>query len=213
MSNDTRRSWGRIGTALAAGSLHVINCVRAHPLSMVAAIGAIDLILQRGVTFWATAGPLDGVAHLLTTALLLALMTRQRNPVFRTAALVASVLIDLDHIPIYAGWHPLIAHAPRPYTHSLTTVVVAGILACLMSRRARCILAGIAVGVLFHLVRDVATAGVPLFWPVSTVNVQVPYALYAAVMVGSAVALRVSQRVGPEWSGQVPQRIASMETQ
>jgi inner membrane protein len=112
-------------------------------------------------------GPLDEVAHLATAALglmvLACLVDVPRR--FYVAALVASVAIDLDHIPLYLGLLP--DNGQRPVTHSLTTVAVfAGVAA--VSRRHRAVLAGAATGLVFHFARDIAEGppGVRLLWPV-----------------------------------------------
>jgi inner membrane protein len=111
-------------------------------------------------------GPLDEVAHLATAALglmvLACLIDAPRR--FYVAALIASVAIDLDHVPLYLG---LLNDGQRPVTHSLATVVVfAG--AAAVSRRHRAVLAGIATGLVLHFARDIAEGppGVQLLWPV-----------------------------------------------
>ena len=90
-------------------------------------------------------GLLDEPAHLATGALgLLALACFIDAPRrFYVAAMIASVAIDLDHIPLYLGL--LGDDGQRPVTHSLATVlVVAG--AAVVSRRHRAVLAGIVTG-------------------------------------------------------------------
>jgi len=113
-----------------------------------------------------TTGPLDEVAHLATAALgLLVLACFLDVPRrFYIAALVASVAIDLDHIPEYLGL--LGPYTGRPFTHSLATVAVfAG--GAAVSRRHRAVLAGAAVGLLLHFARDIAEGppGVRMLWP------------------------------------------------
>jgi inner membrane protein len=111
-------------------------------------------------------GPLDEVAHLATAALGLmvaaCLVDAPRR--FYVAALVASVAIDLDHIPLYLGL--LGDGGQRPVTHSLATVVVfAG--AAAASSRHRAVLAGAATGLVLHFARDIAEGppGVRILWP------------------------------------------------
>jgi hypothetical protein len=84
---------------------------------------------------------------------------------FYVAGMIASVAIDLDHIPLYLGL--LGNEGQRPVTHSLATVVVvAG--AAVVWRRHRAVLAGIVTGLLIHFARDIAEGppGVRMFWPV-----------------------------------------------
>src|ERR1700758_336505 len=125
--------------------------------------------LNRRVPFGLlTRGPLDEVAHLATAALglsvLACLVDAPRR--FYVAALVASVAIDLDHIPLYLG--RLGDDGQRPVTHSLATVVVFAVAAAL-SRRHRAVLAGVATGLVLHFARDIAEGppGVRLFWPLN----------------------------------------------
>ncbi len=67
--------------------------------------------------------------------------------------MIASVAIDLDHIPLYLG--PFGNKDQRPVTHSFATViVVAG--AAVVWRRHRAVLAGIVTGLLIHFARDIA---------------------------------------------------------
>ena len=112
-------------------------------------------------------GTLDEVAHLATAAMGLLVLVRFINAPrrFYAAALVASVAIDLDHIPLYLGLLP--DRDQRPVTHSLATVVVfAG--AAAASRRHRAVLAGAATGLVLHFARDLAEGppGVRILWPV-----------------------------------------------
>ena len=111
-------------------------------------------------------GLLDEPAHLATGALgLLALACFIDVPRrFYVAGMIASVAIDLDHIPLYLGL--LGNEDQRPVTHSLATViVVAG--AAVVWRRHRAVLAGIVTGLLIHFARDIAEGppGVRMLWP------------------------------------------------
>ena len=134
---------------------------------LLAAVALVFDALNRRVSFGLlSTGPLDEVAHLATAALglmvLACLVDAPRR--FYVAALIASVAIDLDHIPLYLG---LVGEdGQRPVTHSLTTVVVfAG--AAAVSRRHRAVLAGAATGLVLHFARDIAEGppGVRLLWP------------------------------------------------
>lgn len=112
-------------------------------------------------------GALDEPAHLAAGALgLLALSCLIDAPRrFYVAGLIASVAIDLDHIPMYLGvGNPY----ERPVTHSLATVVVF-VVAAAASRRHRAVLAGAATGLLIHFARDIAEGppGVRMLWPLS----------------------------------------------
>ena len=111
-------------------------------------------------------GLIDEPAHLATGALgLLALACFIDVPRrFYVAAVIASVAIDLDHIPLYLGL--LGNDDQRPVTHSLATVIVAAG-AAVVTRRHRAVLAGIVTGLLIHFARDIAEGppGVRMLWP------------------------------------------------
>lgn len=112
-------------------------------------------------------GLLDEPAHLATGALgLLALSCFIDVPRrFYVAGMIASVAIDLDHVPLYFGL--LGNEDQRPVTHSLATViVVAG--AAVVWRRHRAVLAGVVTGLLIHFARDIAEGppGVRMLWPI-----------------------------------------------
>jgi inner membrane protein len=111
-------------------------------------------------------GLLDEPAHLATGALgLLALSCFIDVPLrFYVAGMIASVAIDLDHVPLYLGL--LGNEDQRPVTHSLATViVVAG--TAVVWRRHRAVLTGVVAGLLIHFARDIAEGppGVRMLWP------------------------------------------------
>jgi inner membrane protein len=138
----------------------------AGPL-LLAGVALVFDALNRQVEFGLlSTGPLDEVAHLATAALgLMALACFVAAPRrFYVAALVASVAIDLDHIPLYLGL--LGDDGQRPVTHSLATVVVFAVAAA-VSRRHRAVLAGVATGLVLHFARDIAEGppGVRMLWP------------------------------------------------
>jgi inner membrane protein len=141
------------------------------------------------------AGALDEPAHAATTVIILGALGWPGTRGFVVAAMVASMAIDLDHIPQYLGSHFLTAGTPRPYPHSFVTLLAVGGAAVLSRDRARCLAIGAELGLIGHIFRDMAEpsskAGVALFWPVSDVNVRVPYVVYAVLM---AVLLVVGLR-------------------
>jgi inner membrane protein len=141
------RSWGYL-LLLAGLALGFDAADRSVPFS----------ILETGL--------LDEPAHLATGALgLLALACFIDVPRrFYVAGMIASVAIDLDHIPLYLGL--LGNEDQRPVTHSLATVIVL-VGAALVSRRHRAVLAGTVTGLLIHFARDIAEGppGVRMLWP------------------------------------------------
>ena len=133
-------------------------------------------------------GPVDWSAHLATALLLVANLPRPADGRIVLAALVASMALDHDHIPhmVGAGW--LTEGTPRPYPHSLATVVIAFALAARLPAGApRAVAVGVAGGVMAHLTRDVATGdGVALLWPLTDRAVRVPFWAYAAAVAALA---------------------------
>lgn len=165
--------------------------------ALIAAVLALDLFwsLVEGSTGTIVYAVIDEPAHLMTCALVLLAalaLTGIRPPRrFVTAALLASMAIDLDHLPGYLGSHVLTGSMPRPYTHSLLMVgVLAGLGAATKRRHLRQILFGVAFGVAAHLLRDIATGpGVAFLWPFVVAPIKVPYVLYAATLVAAMIAL------------------------
>jgi membrane-bound metal-dependent hydrolase YbcI (DUF457 family) len=134
---------------------------------LLAGLALVFDALNRHVEFGLlSTGPLDEVAHLATAALGLTVLACLADAPrrFYVAALVASVAIDLDHIPLYLGL--LGDDGQRPVTHSLATVVAVAIAAA-VSRRHRAVLAGVATGLVLHFARDIAEGppGVRMLWP------------------------------------------------
>jgi membrane-bound metal-dependent hydrolase YbcI (DUF457 family) len=100
------------------------------------------------------------------------------------------VAIDADHIPQHLGTQALTAGTPRPYTHSLLTLVVLG-LGAVVWRRRREVLLGLCLGVTIHLWRDLSEpgSGVALLWPLSDRGFALAHWSYVAgVVVATAVA-------------------------
>lgn len=127
-------------------------------------------------------GVLDWAAHLATAILVLVNLPFTLPARMLVAALLASVVIDLDHVPHYLGEQFLTAGAPRPYTHSLASIVAALAVATFLRRDAhRAIAVGVALGLVAHLARDVATGpGIALLWPLTSAGVRIPFWLEAA---------------------------------
>ena len=125
-------------------------------------------------------GGLDEIAHLATAILAITGLARQRPPRFAGSLLVASVAIDLDHIPSYMGMKWLNRDTPRPYPHSLLTLLVVAMLGTLW-RGQRLAILGAFAGIALHFWRDLSEpgGGVALLWPLTKRSFSVPYAWYA----------------------------------
>jgi hypothetical protein len=120
---------------------------------------------------------------------------------FGWTMLACSTLIDVDHLPAEFGIDALTNGTPRPYTHALWTVIALALawaiarFFALRSGRPRpatteLILAGAAWGVAAHFLRDIATAPMSFWWPVTDIAVEVPYWWYV-------LALSVVIAIGP----------------
>ncbi len=137
----------------------------AYPVLLAGVALGFDAVNRRVAFGLLSTGPLDEVAHLATAALGLFVLARSFDVPrrFYVAALVASVAIDVDHIPLYLGW---LAGGQRPVTHSLVTVA-ASACAAAACRRHRAMLAGAATGLVLHFARDIAEGppGVRMLWP------------------------------------------------
>jgi inner membrane protein len=164
------------------------------PLGLLALVICLDLIANAGSRSTPEVGALDEPAHLATgvlvVALLVALLRAPPPLAFVAAALVASMAIDVDHIPQYLGWNGLTEGAPRPYTHSLLTPLVLLLAGLLARGRLRAVALGAAAGVCAHLLRDLATAsGVALLWPLGSAGMRIPYWSYLLPLLLIACAL------------------------
>ena len=169
----------------------------AGPLLLAAVALAFDAV-ERTIPFgvWTT-GPVDEVAHLSTAALGLLVLVRFIDAPrrFYVAALIASVAIDVDHIPLYLGL--LGNQAQRPVTHSLSTVAVFAVAAA-ASRRHRAVLAGVATGLVLHFARDIAEGypGVRVFWPLQDTSWMVSYWWFLGMIIVFTAARMVLVSVG-----------------
>ena len=170
---------------------------RGVSLVLIALIALTDLAIPWHGLGFVPRALVDEPCHLATALVVLGAITRWRgrppSQRFGWTMLSCSVLIDLDHLPLEFGSSILTAGTPRPYTHALWVVVVlvaAATAARYWSRRASApvaravpvMLAGAAWGVSAHFLRDIATAPMSLWWPISNTAVQVPYWWYMAAL-------------------------------
>ena len=161
----------------------------ALPLAALGLVAGLDALSDSAETgSLLLLGLLDEPAHFATVWLFLAAFLPVQYRTIYLWALVGSVAIDVDHVPLYL-WHVLAADADsRPVTHSLATVVVLAAAAAVASPRLRSPLLGLALGTVLHFVRDLAEGpGVPWLWPLSTADVTLPYAAYLTMLTVVAV--------------------------
>jgi inner membrane protein len=163
---------------------------------LVAVLGIVglDAFIWRAPIPEMTLGVADEICHLTTAALMVSLAPEfVRDPRHRIrflAALAASVLIDLDHIPkILFGATFLSAGTHRPYGHTALAVIGMCALAIVLRTCAGAsnIAWGTALGIVLHLVRDLATGGAALVWPATFATIWYPYPLYVLILLVAAV--------------------------
>jgi inner membrane protein len=175
--------------------------LRASAVLVVATVALVLDSANRRIPYGVlSTGPIDEGAHLATAVLTLLavgrLVVAPRR--FYVAALVASVALDLDHVPAYLSGQ---AETARPVTHSLATVAAVLAVAALVPRH-RVLLVGVAVGLGTHLVRDVTegTPGVRMLWPLdgrSWMAGQPAFVTIVAVLTVATLVLLAVDRYAP----------------
>jgi inner membrane protein len=150
-------------------------------------LGHLDAEKQFALT-----GVVDWIGHVATGVVIVALLCPPRR--MAVAIIVFSVVLDVDHLPLELGTDVLTAGTPRPYTHSLLTILVVLVAAGVMRSA---VLLGAAIGLAGHLFRDLGTGdGVPLLWPLSDAGASVPFALYIGVLTGLAAVAALRSAPG-----------------
>ena len=162
----------REGAALAA-------CLLVYGVDTLFALCSPPLVLK---------AVLDESAHISTALLLLLALREIPSEQLALAVAVGSVLLDIDHIPMTIQHTGNLVGLARPDSHSAPTLLAAFGFAKYLPLKARPYAAGIAFGFCAHLARDLATGGVPLFWPVTYNFIKVPYAAYSLALLLSAGA-------------------------
>jgi inner membrane protein len=195
---------------------------RAVSFALVIGIVITDVTIAWHGFGFVTKALVDEPCHLATALVVLGAITRVRGtppkPAFGWTMLACSVLIDIDHLPQEFGSSILTAGTPRPYTHALWVVLVliAGtVVACRWAQRAMTpgaatavlILDGAAWGVSAHFLRDVATAPMSLWWPVTKAAMEIPYWCYVLALL-VIIAIPPARSPGKGDQGQQPTRDA-----
>ncbi len=160
-----------------------------------AIIGLCDRGLSARPKSKTIVGLLDESAHVATTVLLLAPGRLPTGSPVVPAALAASVIVDLDHVPQYLGIECLTEGTPRPYPHSWVTLGAAGAFAAARRQRREPAL-GAVLGLSSHFFRDLAlprsNPGIAFLWPFSKARLCIPYRVYVGVL-GAALALTLTR--------------------
>ncbi len=167
-------------------------------LAMALALLAADQFVLRIGSGELQEGAFDEPAHFLTGALVLAALPRVRSRSFAVGLLVASVAIDLDHVPGLLGYEWITGTTQRPYPHSLLTLALVCVAAVAWPSR-RKLLLGAAVGLTAHFIRDLSesSSGVPLLWPWSSHDYTLPHWTYLGAMAGVVVVALARVRRRP----------------
>jgi hypothetical protein len=171
-------------------------------LGALAIIGLVDHLVV-GHASLLVHGAGDAIAHALTGFIWVAAARAAGIRVAAGPAIISTVAIDLDHVPLLLG----LAEAPpgttRPVSHGLVTVVLLLAVALAAGRRHRRFWTSAALGVGAHLFRDLARGAVLLWWPLSSRPVGIPYWLYAALTAGLVVTtvFLVVHRRGRRYGG------------
>jgi hypothetical protein len=147
-----------------------------------ALITAIDDLLDAYTLVFPVRALLDELAHVTSAWIWLRHLQRRPSTPFVTGVLLGSVLIDGDHIPLAIKQRGDLTGQPRPYVHSLLVVLVIASVAWQLPIQQRPVVLGAALGVATHLLRDMATGGVPLFWPLSARTVSMSYGAYIQLL-------------------------------
>lgn len=175
---------------------------RGVSLALIAAILIVDLAVPwagwgslprwQGLSFVPRA-LVDEPCAVATALIVLGAITRSRsappNPRFGWSLLAWSVLIDVDHLPREFGTSVLTEGTPRPYVHAFWVLIflaLAILVAHYWPRRATArpavaveqVLIGTGCGIAAHFLRDLATAPMSPWWPVTKAAVQEPYWAY-----------------------------------
>ena len=184
------------------GTVASLAARRWVSLILVAGIVAMDRSLPWQGWGFTVRALLDEPCHVATGLICLGAITRFRGSPpglkFGWAMIICSTAIDLDHVPLALGSSVLTAGTPRPYTHALWVVLVLALGALTARWRSRragkassvttaIVALGAACGVSAHFLRDIATAQMSLWWPVTPAAVAVHYRWYAVAIVVIAV--------------------------
>jgi membrane-bound metal-dependent hydrolase YbcI (DUF457 family) len=157
---------------------------------------------ESGRPIWLV-GALDELAHLATGIVALGTLGPVVDGSLARGLIGASVLLDVDHIPQYAGANWLTqSRTARPYPHSLATLIAATAAFGALRRRAphsdpTAAALGVVLGLSAHFLRDLGApaTGVPLLWPFDNHAFSISYGHYvAALTAGLAWALGVRAR-------------------
>lgn len=160
-------------------------------------VAVADLVIWRWQAPYAVEALFDEPAHAATGLIALTAFQLTFDGPVVLAVLAGALLIDADHWPHVFGTNILQHGVPRPYTHSLgTLLVLSAVAVALRSPRARRLLLVATAALALHFFRDAAEPGGPgvsLLWPISDQPLTVAYGWYAGALTAFA-AVAVARR-------------------
>jgi membrane-bound metal-dependent hydrolase YbcI (DUF457 family) len=165
------------------------QCQAARSGAACAFIFAADALLEAMSLSVALRALLDELSHVGTVYIVLVRLRLCPSRSFVQGAMLGATLIDLDHVPMAMRRRGDLTGQPRPRLHSLLPLLAIGAYSRWLAERRGCTFRGAAFGFVTHLMRDMATGGVPLFWPLSARTVRMPYRIYAAALLCSGTVL------------------------
>lgn len=197
---------GRELAHLNIGGGRSLPWVMAVTLSSLGFIFAADYYFEIASPSLIVVAALDETAHIATALIFLVGFWRVVNLWLAAGWLAGAVLIDLDHLPAVAAWGLAIIEAERPATHSLATILIVAGVAAVLPRHGRssAVVFGASLGLATHLLRDLATGGVPLLWPVDGEAIEISYWGYAIAIIAGALYPLVRYLVRPLSSRYLP---------
>ncbi len=151
---------------------------------------------------------IDETAHLATALIALLCIAPRLRPLRLSGTVIGGTAIDVDHLPAMAGSLVLTNGTNRPYTHSALTAVILILLVVVLPTWLRDVTWGASLGVASHLLRDMATGGVPLLWPLDFASFTISYSVYVAILAAGAclASVRYSSTRQPfGWLARSPQ--------
>ena len=179
-------------------------------VAVVAAILVVDhVVLPNGHLPRVIQGLEDEPAHALTALVLLAALNPAWLKRFSIAVGSAAILIDADHLPKEFGYDILTRGTTRPYSHSFATVAMVLLVTLLLPAASRGIGLAVALGLLAHFLRDVATNALPLLWPLTREDFRIPYLSYALILVAAAGIIVLRSRSDAARAAPGPARAAA----
>lgn len=157
---------------------------RAHflPLAALGVVLLVDAFLYVFSVRLVVLGVLDQTAHLATALIVFFLVAPYTSGYFKLGVIAGTVLIDLDHIPALWDSALFTTQDGRHVSHSILTIAIMLGLVWILKGSAQRAMLGVALGIMVHFFRDLATGGIPLWWPIDSQTVEISYVVYMTTL-------------------------------